>query len=222
MLTVQTQLASTAVGEGDLSRLLATVGSEPVVLFQKTHAILQPKFSDEAWATFASQVRLTDALQAELDQWNRHDRFSFNCHTLAIGRYLGIGPEYWLEGSSSVFTLMENPTQSLLDVYFQEVDRTTQLDNLEDRLHPNDIVVFRHAHTGDLSHSGVVREVDGRPVVLSKLGEHPVAVTSIDALTTEYRGQFDSFHLFRPKPELIGRPLPSRSSRRRLQLLTEA
>lgn len=198
MVVQRTELRSVPLQGGEIRRLLVTIGREPVVLFQKSHPILPPRFkSRRDWRTFAGQACAGAAANAELESWNRGLRFEFNCHTLAVGAFFGLGPNVWLEGSCSLFTLLENPTQTLLDAYFEPLVTEPISDMLPDLVRDDDVVVFSEEANGDLVHSGRVKITAAGPLVMSKLGEHPAALTSLSALTREYRGQYSRIHLYR-------------------------
>jgi hypothetical protein len=208
MVVQREELRSVPLQGGEIRRLLVTIGHEPVVLFQKSHPILRPRFkSRRDWRTFAGQACADAAANAELKLWNRGLRFEFNCHTLAVGAFFGLGPNVWLEGSCSLFTLLENPTQTLLDAYFERLATEPVSDTLPECVKDDDVVVFSEAANGDLVHSGRVKTTAAGPVVISKLGEHPAALTSLSALTREYRGQYSRIELYRAlcaRAELTG------------------
>jgi len=190
------ELKSYWVEGGEIQRRLVTVGKQPVVLMSKSHPILRPCFTSERWKAFSRGCDLSAEFGHELKRWNRKLRFAYNCHALAIGELLGMDTEEWIEGSRSVFTLMANPAQDLLDAHFEKLATVNQVSDLP-TMSTDDVLVFRDAEFGDLMHSGRIRHIDGEVQLLSKLGEHPAAITSIEAIAEEYQGQFDCLDLYR-------------------------
>lgn len=188
-------LKSMHVGGGEIRRQLVTVVGQPVVLLNKSHPILQPCFTPDRWKAFANRGALSETLREEVDLLNRGLRFSYNCHVVSIGGLLGMKPDAWLEGSHGTATLLNNPTQDLLDAHFRQLGTVADWRDLPALQH-DDVLVFRDASSGDLVHSGRVRIADGQPLLLSKLGEHPAAITVIEAVAQEYTGQFDQIDLY--------------------------
>lgn len=184
------------VAGGEIRRRLVTIGGQPVVLMSKSHPILQPCFDKQRWLAFANRAALPHALGQEVDEINRGLRFSFNCHTISIGALVGLKAEEWLEGSRSLFTCRNNPAQDLLDAHFRKISSANDVSELPAMQH-DDVLVFRKTNSGELTHSGRVRWHGDTQMLLSKLGEHPAAITSIQAIVDEYQGQFDALEVYR-------------------------
>ena len=182
---------------GTIVRELVTIGKQPVVLLRKTHPILRPHFTSAEWRAFAAQSSLPEVLRSEVAEWNRKLRFSANCHTVAIGAFLGLTGDEWLEGSRGRITLMNNPAQDLLDQFFTSIHQDASLDTVLATAQPDDVIVFRHRDSAELIHSGRIRWVDGQCLLLSKFGEHPVAVVPLEAAAATYGGQYDALDVYR-------------------------
>ena len=181
---------------GEIRRRIAVVHGVQVVLLSKSHPVLRPSFSRQQWSRFAEQSELPDAMLAEVGQWNRGLRFSFNCHAVAIGGPLGMGPDVWLEGSRGAHTLMSNPAQSLLDRFYTPVASMSKLQELSN-VSDDDVVVLRCINTGDLVHSGRVRMLHGEVYLLSKLGEHPTAITRVESVEARYQDDYGQVEVYR-------------------------
>lgn len=192
-----TRLASISAGGGAVERELVTIDGTPIVLLHKTHPLLQPHFTPEEWKSFSQSVALPKHLQVEADDWNRHLRFSLNCHTVAIGSFLEIAGTQWLEGSHGQATLMANPAQDLLDQFFIQMQSNSNLEELDQPLQDDDVIVFRNSSTKELVHSGRIRIHNEKYLLLSKFGEHPVAVVSLKDAAQAYLGQYDTVVVYR-------------------------
>lgn len=200
------QLKSLWVAGGEIRRRLVTVDTEPIVLMNKSHPILDPCFTKARWQSLARRSELPIDLRREVSQWNRILRFSFNCHALSVGGLLGMDKPEWLEGTCSVFTLQSNPTQALLDAHFHKVNSHLHLQDLPE-IRSDDVVVYRDEESGDLIHSGRIRLVRGELHLLSKLGEHPAAIAPLRTIAEEYEGKYDRMDLYR-----LTKPRPSTAS----------
>lgn len=190
------QLKSIWVAGGEIRRRLVTIGTEPVVVMSKVHPILKPCFSKGRWKRFATRSELSPEVRREVDRWNQKLPCSFNCHAMSIGGLLGINASIWVEGSPSIYTLHTNPAQTLLDAYFYKVQSNLSLQHLLEA-QEDDLVVLRDERSGDLVHSGRIRWLDTEPLLLSKFGEHPVAIAPIKSTIDEYQGQYDSIDIYR-------------------------
>ena len=205
MTNATRQLKSLHLNGGRVERSLVPLEGRPLVVFHKSHSILKRRFfKKKNWQAFLDGSHGSKVVEADDPSWswNQVPAHCFNCHTLSIGSYLGLGPGDWLEGAKGVFTLMENPTQLLLNRYF---DRILMSDDVRLRLsssaQEDDVVVFEDSATNELCHSGRVKWIDDRPYVLSKLGEHPIIISTLAVLQNEYFGQYDRICLYRLKPE---------------------
>ena len=199
------QLKSVQIAGGEIRRSLVTIGSEPIVLFHKNHPILRPKFTSQEWFEFSHRVN-TSKFAYQLDQWNSISPYQYNCHMLAIAGGLGLSPDSWLEGSISVFTLMENPAKILLDVHYDRIESYHDLDIVGFDFNltmANELLVFEDSFSGDLVHSGFLVFDGNSPLLLSKLGEYPTTVSTIYDVLSEYRGQFDCIHRYRVSDESV-------------------
>jgi hypothetical protein len=213
------QLRSVSLQGGEIRRNLVTIEGHPLVLFHKSHPMLQPRFRSRAdWRAFVRRAQATGPARDEALAWNRGLRFQFNCHTLAVGAFFGLSPNDWLEGSRSLFTLMENPAETLLHAFFREQEVAPIVDELPTCAREDDVVIFSKDETGEMVHSGRVKCASGTRVILSKLGEHPAVLSTLKALTEEYDGQYDRVRLFRcevpdltPRDAALGPGTPCRS-----------
>lgn len=187
---------------GEIRRRIAMIHGVQIVLLNKTHPILRPSFNRQQWTCFSRRSALPKKLGEEVDQWNRGLRFSFNCHAVAIGGPLGMGPEDWLEGTRGVHTLMSNPAQALLDRFYTQVATMPELLGLDQACH-DDVVILRCTRSHDLVHSGRVRLLNGQIYLLSKLGEHPTAITAIECFEERYRDEYDQVELYRLNREQL-------------------
>ena len=126
----QKRLKNIVVSGGSVERELVAIDKLHVVLLRKEHPILKPHFTSQQWTTFAAPLELPEHLSHEVDEWNKNLRFAFNCHTVAIGSFLGMQGSEWLEGARGQHTLMNNPAQDLLDAYFEKVRSTKRVTEL--------------------------------------------------------------------------------------------
>ena len=86
----QKSLKSIDVSGGSVERELVAIDELQVVLLRKEHPILNPHFTSQQWAQFSASMKLPQRLCREVDEWNRYLRFAYNCHTVAIGSFLGM------------------------------------------------------------------------------------------------------------------------------------
>lgn len=203
MLIHRKDLKPICLDGGTVWRTLVTIGTEPIVLLHKSHPMLMPKFNRAQWSQFIGRADADERTHAIVKTWNRYSRFSFNCHTFSIASFLGVGPHCWVEGSGSVFTLLENPAQDLLDAFFVELDAGESVSELSTEFQDDDVIVFAQQETTDLVHSGRIRIVNGNPVVMSKLGEHPVAIAHTDDVAAQYQGHYDIVKLYRYRGDRV-------------------
>lgn len=190
------RLASMSAVGGPVERELVLAQGKPLVILHKQHAMLEPHFTASEWRAFSESVELPESLQQEVDGWNRNLRFSLNCHTVAIGAFLGMRGKGWLEGSRGQATLMANPAQDLLDGFFDEIMVGRHVTDVSDVEH-DDVIVFRDSAAGELVHSGRIRMLGCKTLLLSKFGEHPIAIVPLEATVQPYEGQFDQVIVYR-------------------------
>lgn len=184
MITKIKTLKSIRCAGGEVQRHLVSIDGLTIVLLSKSHPILRPSLSTDAWKRFANESELPVELAELVDQWNRSLRFSYNCHLLAIGSAVGLTTSDWVEGSAGRHTLLQNPAHDLLKTFFERVSSDPSCDCAAPQ--HDDVIVIRSSTSGDLVHSGRIWKRDSKTFVVSKIGEHPVAATSLAALETLY------------------------------------
>jgi hypothetical protein len=143
--------------------------------------------------------------------WCQADPCNFNCHSLAIGSAVGLTPDDWLEGFASESTLYANPTQILLDSFYERIDNEES---------ENDVFVLADSKTGKLFHSGFLRNIDGIPFAVSKFGEGPVLATSFTLISLVFGMSFDEVRWYRlrenePKQSSIHATAPNFTKRKK-------
>ena len=166
-----------------IERSVCNVNGDPLVLFHKNGNSLNP----EVTSNFVKLVRsLNIGPVVELEEnnwrWCKAEPRNFNCHALAIGSSVGLTPNDWLEGKASPATLHINPVELLLDNYFETVS---------ERLVDNDVFLLKDAESNHFVHSGFVRWIDSRLVAVSKFGEGPILMTSLELIATVFRNNFN-------------------------------
>ena len=171
-----------------VQRSVCNVSGQPLVLFHKRgNSLIDERKPDYLELVEKLGLGPVVEIQDEGWQWCNSDPRDFNCHAVAIGSGVGLTPNDWLEGSASSSTLNVNPAQVLLDAYFVEcID-----------LKDNDIFVLRDSKTGNLSHSGFIRIVDGVSWAVSKFGEGPICVTTFEMVSAVFEGSFDEVRWYR-------------------------
>ena len=160
-----------------------------LVLFHKNGNSLVPKKSSNC-STFLRQLGHGPVVELNDNDWVwcGADVRDFNCHAMAIGSGVGLTPQDWLEGFASEATLQFNPAQVILDAFYEPVNSALQ---------ENDVFVLLDSTTGHLTHSGILRWVDGNAVAISKFGEGPVLMTSFALIAYVYSRVFDEVRWYR-------------------------
>ena len=201
MASAAKTLETLQVAGGDLHRTCMEIDDKQLVVFHKSHSMLKPRFSSQtAWKNFLEGSHGGPVIEVDDAewQWSSASPSAFNCHTLAVGSRVGLGPSDWLEGSASDFTLGHNPTSILLETFFEETlawDGTGSFD--AQQLVDTETLVLEDERTNELLVSGTIRWVEGKPMILSKLGEHPVIICSLQVLLHEYASRFTRLRTFR-------------------------
>lgn len=212
-------------GDQTIGRTAWLIDAQPLVVFHKRHRF--ETMLSEPWLKYLHPYLGKQIWELEPSEWvwSRADQARFNCHTLAIGSQVGLTPDDWLEGSRSRWTADLNPAQLLLDHFFEPLiggrgslsELAAPLDLLatdgrdqpsraggfvrhREGLHDDDVLVWQEPSTGNLIHSGFVRWIDGHLIVVSKWGEGPILLTSLEVLTRFYQGQSQTMLAYRRRP----------------------
>lgn len=202
-------LKSIRCAGGEVHRRLISIAGTPVVVLQKTHPILRPSFTGDSWQRFATATEIPQEVVEILESWNRGLRFSYNCHLLAIGSVVGLTTSDWLEGSAGKHTLLQNPAQDVLKKFFDLVCTGNSSDELE--FQHDDVLVMRCPKSGDIVHSGQVWKKNDRTLIISKVGEHPAAATSLESLQQLYRSDDLILEIHRKRADLLAESTTSTS-----------
>lgn len=197
-----------------IRRSASMVDEQPVVLFHKSGRALSPE-GDYDWLGILAHLNCGEvtALTSSTMGWAESPSMNFNCHALAIGSQVGIGPADWLEGIASDATMNVNPTEVLLNCYYDQlrVEEPDHAGSFFDA-QENDIVVLCDSTSQHFIHSAVVKFLDGKMVAVSKFGEGPILATSLELLVRFYESQFDEVHWYRfnDDPRKACQPRPMR------------
>lgn len=180
----------------------------PCVIFEKQSACKKAAFDQEGELDkyLSSQIFSEPAIQVKegLGVWSESPLYKFNCHTLSIGSFVGIGPDLWIEGIASQLTLKTNPLEKILNQYFEEVmignkNQFFSLSNCKE-IKEDDVVVLsrKHKRVGiEFCHSARVKFIDGKMYLLSKYGENEIFLTGLEHLYFEYQLVFSEFSVYR-------------------------
>ncbi len=217
-------------GDQAIGRTAWMIDAQPLIVFHKRHRF--ETMLSEPWLKYLHPYLGKQIWELEPSEWvwSRADQARFNCHTLAIGSQVGLTPEDWLEGSRSRWTADLNPAQLLLDHFFEPLDcgrshlsesaepweisanggqgSRAPVENIASQAEgwcDDDVLVWQDPGSGNLIHSGFVRWLDGHLIVVSKWGEGPILLTSLDVLTRFYHGhrQIMLAYRRRPSPQLL-------------------
>ena len=182
-----------------IRRSASLVDEQPVVLFHKSGTALSPE-GDYDWPALLAHLDCGEVteLYDPTTEWSAAPSMNFNCHALAIGSRVGISPSDWLEGIASDATMNQNPTELLLNRYFDQL-RIEEPDHAGSYFdaQEGDIVVLCDSASQHFIHSATIRFVDGEMVAVSKFGEGPILSTSLELLTKFYANQFDEVRWYR-------------------------
>ncbi|MEZ6094235.1 MAG: hypothetical protein R3C03_08335 [Pirellulaceae bacterium] len=196
MLSEFKKLPSIRIDSNETQRYYADLETTPIVVFRKHGRPVCPKYSGD-WCRTLSVLNCGPVVELDQPQWSwsNSDPVNFNCHSLAIGANAGLRPTDWLEGTSSPYTLNINPAKSLLDRLYDvqatvEAAQTDGYATIQDAKENDTFVLFNSAHN-HLIHSGVVKWLDNIPMVISKFGEGPILITSLELIWRFYQNQFD-------------------------------
>lgn len=171
----------------------------PVVVFHKEGKQLSLDSVDD-WPTLLMHLDLGPVVELDDNDWTwaQQPAVNFNCHAMAIGSQVGLTPQDWLEGVASSATLDENPTELLLDRYYdllQKLPTIAETDFLD--IQENDVFVCYDTKHSHFIHSGFVRSVDGQMYAISKFGEGPILLTSLELIEAFYAGKYDEVRWYR-------------------------
>ena len=187
----------------NVRRSASFIDQNPVVVFHKAGVSLSPD-CDYNWPSLLALLDCGPVIELEESEWSwsQQPSVNFNCHAMAIGSRIGLTPQDWLEGVASSATQDVNPTEMILDCFF-DLQQTagsiseTQFDDVVE----DDVFVFCDSKNSHFIHSGFVREVDGNLIAISKFGEGPILLTSLDLIEKFYAGKFDMIRWFRFRDE---------------------
>ncbi len=129
--------------------------------------------------------------------WSSETATNFNCHAMAIGSRVGVSPQDWLEGIASDATLDQNPTAIILGRFFHLTSIVEPTLLRPDSVLEDDIFVFYNAADQHFVHSGFTRFIDGQLVAISKFGEGPILLTSLELIGRFYEGEYDEIRWYR-------------------------
>ncbi len=182
-----------------IERSASLIDEQPVVLFHKLGTALGPE-GDYDWPGILAHLNCGEILELTDPEWlwSAEPSMNFNCHALAIGSHVGIEPSDWLEGIASDATLNQNPTDILLNRYFDKL-RVEEADHagLFFDVKEDDVVVLCDSKSQHYIHSAIIKFIGGEMVAVSKFGEGPILATKFELLTRFYIGQFDEVHWYR-------------------------
>ena len=181
-----------------IDRSVAYVGERPLVLFHKSGRNLSPRCKFD-WTKVLSGFDLGPVVELERStwQWSKGAATNFNCHAMAIGSHVGLSPQDWLEGIGSPATLDHNPARILLDNFFQHVETVGPGQEPTHSIEENEIFVCYESSSDHFIHSGFIKRVDDRLVAVSKFGEGPILLTSLDLIQAFYHAKFDQVRWYR-------------------------
>lgn len=195
--------------ENLINRSVCRVDAQPLVLFHKNGASLEPQYN-KCWSQLLSKFGWGEVSEVDqsADGWSANS--NFNCHTFAIGAKLGLTSNDWLEGISSSLTFGLNPARLLLERYFQPTIsvRRTEKNGFESSklVNEQDVFVLKDTHSNRLVHSGIVKWVDDQPMAISKFGEGPILQTTFKLIWKFYGNKFDqlSWYQFGQAKKRVG------------------
>lgn len=200
MLTTFEPITPIEQDEATISRSASIVGERPLVLFQKDGKALSPDCRHD-WPALLSMLDCGPVLELERNDWpwSNECAVNFNCHAMAIGSGIGVTPADWLEGIASPATLGENPTDLILKSYFQLLRISSPTADKEegDLLQDDDVFVLRNTTDAHYIHSGFVKFIDGDLIAISKFGEGPILLTSVELIKKFYWGKYDEIRWYR-------------------------
>lgn len=181
-----------------IGRSASFVDSQPVVVFQKSGSALCAD-DDYDWPDLLTSLDCGPVVELEQSDWpwSREAAVNFNCHAMAIGSNVGISPRDWLEGVASDATMHRNPTAIILRRFFELTAVRQPNSPQPDQVREDDVFVFYNAATDHFIHSGFIRCLDGVPVAVSKFGEGPILLTSLQLIGRFYSGQYDQIRWYR-------------------------
>lgn len=185
-----------------IQRSVSLVSDRSMVLLQKNGKSLSPDCTHD-WSDLLSMLNCGPVVELEPNDWpwSSECATNFNCHAMAIGSGIGVSPTDWLEGIASPATLGENPTELILQHYFRLLHTVSpESDERLEGLQDDDVFVLRDSAESHYIHSGFVKLVDGEPVAISKFGEGPILLTSVELILKFYWGKYDEILWYRFGP----------------------
>jgi len=105
---------------------------------------------------------------------------SMNCHAYALREsgLLLIEPNYWIEGTTSEFSLNTNPLSNVLSGLYKLKAAYSVHEEVSTGL-PGDFITLVDKN-GTFVHSGILESVDGQIWMKSKMGEHGIVAAPIE------------------------------------------
>lgn len=182
-----------------IKRCASIIAGRPFILFQKQGSSFTPHCEYD-WPTILAHLNCGPVIELEPQDWpwSHQCAVNFNCHAMAIGASVGVTPSDWLEGLASPATLGQNPTGLLLDRYYELLHSTAPHDDsICDAIVDNNVFVVCDSKSSHFIHSGIVRFIGDQLVAISKFGEGPILLTSIELIKEFYAGQFDEVRWYR-------------------------
>lgn len=197
-------------GGPSIEKRIEWIGKRPLVVFRKHRNRLAGDFEGD-WAQTLSHLDCGPVVELEPSEWvwSRAPLQDFNCHALAVGSSVGLTPTDWLEGKASAQTLHENPTRLLLDQFFLPMATQNSGEtplSPPDAVEENDVFVLRDSRSDHLIHSGFIKWIEEEPLAISKFGEGPILITTLQLLGRLYQRQFDEIQWFRHAGESLLEP----------------
>ncbi|MDM4017702.1 hypothetical protein [Roseiconus lacunae] len=185
---------------GRVERSVAFIDRSPVVVFEKQGQSLAPAV-DCDWEAILGSYDCGPAICLESSgwEWSTADKRNFNCHALAIGSSVGLGPDQWLEGLASPATMHHNPVGTLLARCFERISSKTVTSKWRSAIREHDVFVCYDRDHDHYVHSGFLKWVAGIPMAISKFGEGPIMITTLKLIERFYQGAFDELRWYRPK-----------------------
>ncbi len=135
---------------------------------------------------------------------NLSEYTTFNCATYAIGDSIGLSKSDWLEASPVAWTDDQCPAQMVLDNYFDLVSKHSLADidwlalESSTSLLDGDVVTYSDCEIEEKHvHFGRVEKHLGRNLLVSKMGQGPIARGSLAAVSRHFANEFSEVRIYR-------------------------
>ncbi|MEM6473746.1 MAG: hypothetical protein AAF802_29575 [Planctomycetota bacterium] len=178
----------------EIGRSLGYVDREPIVVLHKRGQRLAPTNRID-WPQTLSTLDSGPVFELEQSAWTwtQGPYSDFNCHSMAIGSQVGLQPSDWLEGCQSKTTLRKNPASILLDRFFRQLDPRPPSRSIQD----DDVCVCYDSFNDHYVHSALIKRIGDRPFAISKFGEGPILITTLEFIHRFFAGRFDQLQWYR-------------------------